>query len=489
MNVSRWRPGSQREVHGRAGLHHGPCWIALLAMALLIACQMDDGAIGLASGTVDDAEIIVAAAEPDTVTVDTTVTVRITGSGFAEGDTASWLIDRTTAALEIRTLSTTYKSPTELEARIAVSPDAELREYSIRVRSKKGKQGIGVERFRVVAKPLALPEPGVRSAASDVNDRGVIVGYVGDASGPPLAVRWTPTDTGWSYTILGPGVAGAINNDGLIVRRDYDEAHREWHSWVHLASGATVHFARARVIDISNNGTLIGSVFDATLRATSVVWRQVAPASWGPPEPLPMLPGYTSTGVMDINSAGDIVGALYNSTTSAGVVWKYRDGQWQTPERIEQEILAGASAINDAGALVGWWYPCIPGVPTCYPSAAFWSSLGATRHTLPTLYGSGASVSEMNNANQIVGSAPVHYNDGSGPLAALVTHAVIWFPGSEWPEDLGAIRPSQPGAASAINNHGLIVGSVHSYPLRDHATAWQLPRTLMQLPRLRSRSR
>ena len=457
-------------------------------LAPFIACQKDDGATGLASA-LDEAEIVVAAAEPDTVTVDTTVTVRITGSGFTDSSTASWLIDSATVAPGILTLATTYKSPTELEARIAVSPDAALRDYSIRVRSKKGKQGIGVERFRVVAKPIALPEPGVTSEARDVNDHGVIIGHAFDASFKSLAVRWTLADTGWMYTVLGPGYAVAVNNDGLIVRQAYDDAILAFRSWIHFPSGAMVDLGQITVYGISNNGTLFGTVRDSTQRSTWVVRRQISAASWSAAEQLPPLPAYTGMGFYDINSAGDIVGWVGTSTTSAGVVWRYRDGKWQTPEVIDREASAGASAINDAGTLVGWMWPCIPGSPTCESSPAFWPFLGGPRKVLPTLYNTLGWATGINNSNQIVGSALVHYNDGSGPVAALVQHAVIWFPGGEWPEDLGAIRPWQWGEAQAINNYGLIVGHTNDAQQREHAAAWQLPRTAPQLPRVSSRSR
>ena len=109
---------------------------------------------------------------------------------------------------------------------------------------------------------------------------------------------------------------------------------------------------------------------------------------------------------------------------------------------------------------------------------------------LPTLYNSRGSVSDMNNANQVVGSAYVHYNDGTGPLPVLMEHAVIWFAGSQWPEDLGAIRPWEVGGAAAINGQGLVVGSVREterWPYPAHATVWELPGSLTTAtpPRLR----
>jgi hypothetical protein len=261
-------------------------FVALLLLVSFLSCSKDDGATGLTSKLLEDTPISVSLVDPDTATVDTTVTVRITGAGFPEGSTATWTID-TTEAPGIRTLSTTWKSAEELEARIAISPEAELRSYSIRIRGKKGKQGIAVERFRVVAKPVPLPEPGTRSVALDVNDSGVIVGSSNDASGAALAVRWTPLDSGWTYTILGPGAAVAINNGGLVLRRSYDILTRDWSSSVHLPSGSEVALGLVFVNDISNNGTIIGWMYDAEFRRIPYAWKQVSAVMWGSPQSLP----------------------------------------------------------------------------------------------------------------------------------------------------------------------------------------------------------
>ena len=451
----------------------GARFIALLLLP--IACSQDDSATGIANTALEDQAIVLSTIDPDTATVDTTVTVRITGSGFTEGSTATWLID-TTEAPGIRTLSTTWNSAAELEALIVISADAELRSYSIRIRGKKGKQGIAVERFRVVAKPIPLPEPGTRSEAVDVNDSGVIAGWSDDASGFQIAIRWTPLDSGWSYTILGPGVAAAVNNDGLILRRNYDALTRDWSSWVHLPSGGEVALGPVAVSDISNNGTIIGWIYDAEFKRHAVAWKQVSATSWSGPQSLPIPDGYTDAWVDRINVVGDIAGGLSSTTGTVGVVWKYRDGEWQPPQPVDLAYSAGANAMNDAGALAGWMWPCVPGTPTCSTSAVFWPSLGAPRQILPTLYNSRGFVRGMNNVNLVVGSALVHYNDGSGPLNAFVRHAVVWFPGGQFPEDLGAFRPWEYGEATAINNHGLVVGSViKGFSLGPHATAWKLP--------------
>ena len=449
-----------------------------VALALVLsACAIDDGATGLPSSQLEGADIIISTVDPDTATTDTTITVRISGSGFTEGSTATWLVDTTTAA-QIRTVSTTWKSPTEIEVRIAISPDAELRSYSVRIRGKKGKQGIAVERFRVVAKPMALPEPGTRSTPYDINDDGVIVGSANDMSGAFVAIRWTPVDSGWSHSILGPGTALAINDEGVILRSIFDGLARTNRSWVHLPSGVVVDFGPVSVDDISNDGTIIGSFRDAEQRDTPAVWRRVSPASWGPPQVLPVPAGFTSTEYHTFSDAGHIGGTITSSSDSAlAVVWRYQGGQWLMPEVVDRQLRSGVVAINDASVVAGYVWPCAFGLPNCYSSPALWTSPGSTRRTLPTLYNTQAFVADLNNANQLVGAALVHFNDGSGALAALIWHAVIWFPNSQWPEDLGAIQPSFRGEAVAINNHGWVAGWMDNRegPFSRHAIVWKLP--------------
>lgn len=461
---------------GAARARHGPSVTALVPLLLVLACTPDDGATGLASTLLDGVEITIASIDPDTVTVDTMVTVRLTGTGFTDGAVATWLID-TSATPDVRTVSTSWKSPTELEAVVAISPNAPLRDYNIRIRGKKGKQGIAVEKFRIVAKPIRLPEPGSSSTATDINDSGVIIGTGTDASGSRVSLRWSPVDTGWRYTILeGPGDPIAINDEGLIVRRLFDPLARSWQSSILFPSGAVVDLGPVFVKAISDDGTLIGQTFETPGKSTAVVWQRVSTAQWGEPEALPRPDESSGVDPVDINARGDIVGSAYGAGDSYAVIWKYRDNRWLPPERIDLTMPSAAVAINDDGAITGSMRPCIVGLPNCYWYPAWWPAPGGSRRMLPTLYNSRAEASAMNNANQVVGSGIVHYNDGSTPLAALVWHAVIWFANSEWPEDLGAIRPSHRGEALAINNHGWIVGSMDDpYRPAKHATVWKLP--------------
>jgi hypothetical protein len=446
------------------------------SLLVLSACTDDHGATGLATALLDGAEITISAIDPDTVTVDTMVTVRLTGAGFTEGAVATWLID-TTATPDVRTISTSWKSPSELEVVVAISPNAPLRDYNIRIRGKKGKQGIAVEKFRIVAKPIMLPQPGGSSAAIAINDAGVIIGNGTDASGLNVSILWTPADTGWTYTILeGPGAVIDINNEGLIVSVSFDALARIPRSWILFPSGAVVDMGPVRVQAIGNDGTLIGATFETLAKSTAVAWRRASTSQWREPQPLPVPEGYTSINPVDINTNGDIVGSAVSSGESFAVVWKFADNHWQPPERVDHTMPTFAGAINDNGAIAGGMRPCVVGLPGCYWYPAWWPGPGGTRRLLPTLYNSQASARAMNNANQIVGSALVPYQDGTTVLPFLVRHAVIWFANSEWPEDLGAIRPSHVGEALAINNRGWIVGSMNDpYRPATHATLWKLP--------------
>jgi uncharacterized membrane protein len=447
---------------------------AVIPLLLALACKPDNGATGLASTLLDGTEITISVIDPDTVTVDTMVTVRLTGTGFTDGVVATWLLD-TAATTDVRTVSTVWKSPSELEAVIAISPNAPLRDYNVRIRGKKGKQGIAVEKFRIVAKPIMLPAPGGSSTAIDINESGTIIGNGIDASGLNVAIRWTPVDTGWTYTILqGRGDAIAINDEGLIVRVAFDDVARSWRSWILFPSGDVVDLGPARVRAISDDGTLVGLSFESLSKSSAAVWRRLSTSRWGEPQPLPH--GYSYTEPVDINAHGDIVGSAASAGESFPVIWKYRDDRWQPPERVDLSLQSGARAINDGGAITGWMWPCDYGLPNCYAVPAWWPAPGGTRRVLPTLYNSRASAFAMNNGNQVVGSALVHYQDGTLPLASLLWHAVVWFPGSEWPEDLGAIRPSHVGEALAINNRGWIVGWMKDpYRPAEHATLWKLP--------------
>jgi hypothetical protein len=93
----------------------------------------------------------VRSADPDTGLRNTTIDVRVIGSGFDNGSKATWAIagDTAFATTRITTNSTHFVKAGELVANITISGDAPLAAYDIIVVTALGKKGIGIEKFTV----------------------------------------------------------------------------------------------------------------------------------------------------------------------------------------------------------------------------------------------------------------------------------------------------------------------------------------------------
>ena len=79
---------------------------------------------------------------------DIQLSVRVLGSGFDQGSTASWERDGV-ADPGITVHGTRYVSSRELVATISIAPDAELDFYDVAVYTSSRKKGIGMEMFEV----------------------------------------------------------------------------------------------------------------------------------------------------------------------------------------------------------------------------------------------------------------------------------------------------------------------------------------------------
>ena len=80
---------------------------------------------------------------PDSGARNTTLSVRVLGSGYGQGTRAIWAIkgDTTFAVTKVKTNSTTFVSSTELLANITISGDASLALYDVVVVTATGKKG------------------------------------------------------------------------------------------------------------------------------------------------------------------------------------------------------------------------------------------------------------------------------------------------------------------------------------------------------------
>jgi hypothetical protein len=128
--------------------------LALLSAAVwAMGCteQQSPTAPSLAQGGGGGGGPTVRAADPDTGLQNTTIDVRVLGSGFDNGSRAVWAIDGDTAlaTTKITTNSTRFVKSGELVANITIAADAPLALFDIMVVTTGGKKGIGIEKFEV----------------------------------------------------------------------------------------------------------------------------------------------------------------------------------------------------------------------------------------------------------------------------------------------------------------------------------------------------
>lgn len=164
------------------------------------------------------------AADPNNAPQDTTLDVRVLGSGFDKGSRAEWAIAGVPSS-KVRTNSTRFVSSKELVANITIALDAEPVLYDLLVTTAGGKKGIGTELFAVRLKGSAVgqqaPDPRIAFYGSGViqvmNSDGNKLFTVADES-------WTDS---YSNTAWGPGGDGTLANPyHVLFSTDYTRAGR-----------------------------------------------------------------------------------------------------------------------------------------------------------------------------------------------------------------------------------------------------------------------
>jgi hypothetical protein len=95
-------------------------------------------------------DVVVSSLAPDSATQGLTLDVTIAGSGFTSDMDATWELDGIADPAQVRTNKTTYVSSKQLIANITIAPDATPDRWDIRVMSRGGKGGIGIEMFKVI---------------------------------------------------------------------------------------------------------------------------------------------------------------------------------------------------------------------------------------------------------------------------------------------------------------------------------------------------
>jgi hypothetical protein len=133
------------------------CLLAVgLVVAAVGACTDRGPTLPPISAATGGGDPSVTAADPNNAPQDTTLDVRVLGSGFDKGSRAEWAIAGVPAA-KVRTNSTRFVSSKELVANITIALDADTGAYDVIVTSSSGKKGIGTEIFAIVLKLTPLP--------------------------------------------------------------------------------------------------------------------------------------------------------------------------------------------------------------------------------------------------------------------------------------------------------------------------------------------
>jgi hypothetical protein len=134
-------------------------------------------------------------AVPPIASQNTTLDVRVLGSGFDDGSAATFKINGS-AVSQVRTNSTTFVTAEELEANITVDADAPLDFYDIEVVTTRGKKGIGADLLKVVKEGSLFdatfrddPADGMVSDGNESYDVELDVYFTLDARAPRAGRR------------------------------------------------------------------------------------------------------------------------------------------------------------------------------------------------------------------------------------------------------------------------------------------------------------
>jgi probable HAF family extracellular repeat protein len=169
---------------------------------------------------------------------------------------------------------------------------------------------------------------------------------------------------------------------------------------------------------------------------------------------LPTLGGTGLSFGYDINDAGQVVGSGYTSDNAAEHAFLWTPGQGMRDLGTLGGTSSGASAVNNAGQVVGQ-----SGRPTGGSHAFLWTPSGGMQDLGSAWWGGGplgveaeaakSGAVDINDAGHIVGWSEL-FDSPLGPYL----HAILWRPALA---DYGA--GWRTSVASGINNAGQVVGS------------------------------
>ena len=339
----------------------------------------------------------VTSTDPQAGARNSTINVRVLGTGYDRGSRALWALngDTALATTKVKTNSTRYVSSKELLANITIAADATVDLYDVVAITSSGKKGIGIEKFAVTI---------------EVIDLGV-----GDGSS-----------------------ATAVNNSNQIVGRGGSSGAFVWQNGVVTVLSGLPGSAGAQAEDINASGWIAGTS-SSTTGSRAVLWTPKVGGGYNLPVDLGTLGGSSSEATA-INDAGVVAGdsRIPGDLVSHAVFW---DANRQIHDI--HTVQGGESftfGISSSGEVVGQWNG-----PTNQQAFKYASSTGMVRY--PGVGGPQGVGIDINSTGQFVG--------WSGVSASTPLRATLWTGGSV--TDLETLG----GASSvgiAITDAGLVVG-------------------------------
>lgn len=262
------------------------------------------------------------------------------------------------------------------------------------------------------------------SQGVELNNAGLVVGHVNNASYPVAAV-WAPTSAPGPQRVgersVMPGSRNAITavNDSGLMFGGHDGTYgsvamvNSGAGWQQLPWPDTRYVCCGQVDAVNNAGVAVGSWYPTGLSG-AVRWQRNTQGSW-----VADSLGGGQGSALDINDHGFIAG---NTVNQGAVMWR--------PDKTIVDIgplnatrnHSEAAAINDAGTVVGWGYNAAgrgqgftwtDGQMTVLPGLAGWEQSPATQTWI-------SRARAINDAGWVVGQAVT----GSGAL-----HGFLWRDG------------------------------------------------------------
>jgi len=251
---------------------------------------------------------------------------------------------------------------------------------------------------------------GIAAKATDLNDRGQIVGSMDVFEGPYLvshAFRWEPRR---GIRDLGVGTATAINESGQVAGIEivnfvgfFWDPHTGRQPVVANQVGGSSGFV-SQISGINDRAQVIGSAGQAFLWDTHSGARSL--------DTLNAL----SSGATDINNRGQVVGRVQDALADVDHAyrWTRASGMVDLTTGKDFAYNATSTAINDGGDVVGW---TMTSAGPANGEAFLWTRSSGLLH-LGTLGGDSSAAVDVNNR---------HWVAGNSTTTAGSQHAVVWF--------------------------------------------------------------